>query len=537
MAKLKFTVSTAVCLLGICLRGTSATEQPANFDESCTDLKLTYESSNVVPLFSELVPAGADFVVPDLDPSCTNSTEIPVDFCRLGLNVTTSERSDLLMEVWLPRDWSGRFLSTGNGGINGCIDYEDMAYAASLGFATTGSNNGHSGQNGTRFLNNLEVVKDYSYRALTTSSTVGKEVTDQFYDEPHKKAYYLGCSTGGRMGFKMAQDFPEIFDGIVAGAPAVNFQGLMSWSGTFHTIMKRAGPDGVPPRSTWSAIDAELLAQCDHLDGASDGIIEDPSLCNFELEPLICGPGEDKDPDPSCITGKQADTVRQFLAPVDGLNGRFIYPRMEPATGFLEFIVNSYEAEQFLYTDHWFKYALYNDPDFNTTYLGPEEWEYAFENDAANARTWSGDLSGVSSRGAKILHYHGMEDVLISPASSMTYYDLVSETMGMSTEELDEFYRFFRVSGMAHCRGGNGASGIGNKLENSASSDPVENVLMAMVKWVEDGVAPDAIVGNRFVDDEKDQGVEYKRSHCKYPLSNTLDVGGDPKNPEDWSCT
>lgn len=533
MTRVNSIAKTAACLFGACSTVAAANET-SNFEQSCTGLKESFQSDNVTPLYSELVPAGTDLFIPDLDPSCQNTTSVPADVCRLGLDVTTSDRSNIIMEVWLPQDWSGRFLSTGNGGINGCISYGDMAYATSLGFAATGSNNGHSnGQNGTRFLNNLDVVRDYSYRAVTTSAAVGKEVTEAFYGEAHDKSYYLGCSTGGRQGFKMAQDFPEIFDGIVAGAPAFNFQGLMSWSGTFHTIIKEVGSEGVPPKSTWEAIDAELLAQCDHLDGAEDGIIEDPSLCNFRPEALICRPEDDSD---SCITGEQADTIRRFLSPVYGVNGTFVYPRMEPAPGFLAFIAGSYTEEQFLYTDHWVKYAVYNDPDFDTSELGPQNWQDAFEKDPAGVRTWSGDLSRVAEHGAKILHYHGMEDVLISAASSATYYDLVGRTMGLSSAELDEFYRYFTISGMAHCAGGSGASAIGNRLEGSASEDPEENVLMAMVRWVEEGVAPEAVVGSHFNNETADTGVEYKRSHCKYPARNTLKEGGDAKNADDWSC-
>lgn len=534
MARFNFIINTAVCLLGI--QHASANDDSSGFEQNCEDLRQTYESENVTPLFSEAVPAGTELLVPDLDPSCTNSTTVPVGLCRLGLNVTTSDRSDVIMEVWLPRDWSGRFLSTGNGGINGCIDYRDLSYAASLGFAATGSNNGHSGQNGTRFLNNLEVVKDYSYRALTTSAAVGKDVTAKFYDEPHKKAYYLGCSTGGRQGFKMAQDFPEIFDGIVAGAPAFNFQGLMAWSGRFHTIIKEVGPDGVPPESTWAAVDEELLAQCDHLDGAVDGILEDPSLCNFRPEALICGEGDDTSANASCITGKQADTIRRFLSPVHGVNGSFVYPRLEPVPGFLEFISGSYTEEQFLYTDHWVKYAVYNDSDYDTTYLGPEEWEYAMQNDPSGVRAWSGDLSALASGGAKVLHYHGLEDTLISSASSATYYDMVSRTMGMSSAELDEFYRYFRISGMGHCSAGSGATAIGNGRDAGGIDDPAENVLMAMVQWVEEGVAPESVVGSKLSDDAENAEVEYKRTHCKYPKRNVLAEGGDPKSSDDWSC-
>ncbi|KAK6070715.1 feruloyl esterase b [Seiridium cupressi] len=79
--------------------------------------------------------------------------------------------------------------------------------------------------------------------------------------------------------------------------------------------------------------------------------------------------------------GKQAETIRQLLSPIYGVNGSFVYPRMEPVPGFPSFVNTSYSAEQFLYTDHWFKYGLHNDPNFNTNLLRPENWEHIFEND------------------------------------------------------------------------------------------------------------------------------------------------------------
>ncbi len=115
----------------------------------------------------------------DLDRSCEDATTVPVDICRLGLDVTTSDRPAIVKQVWLPQDWSGRFVTTGNGGVGGCLDCIGMAYAAAPGFPTTRSNDGHSGQNGTSFLNNLDVMKDCSCRLLSErksriSSTTGR---------------------------------------------------------------------------------------------------------------------------------------------------------------------------------------------------------------------------------------------------------------------------------------------------------------------------------------------------------------------------
>lgn len=130
------------------------------------------------------------------------------------MHVATSGVSGISLEAWLPQNWSGRFLSTGNGGLGGCIQYADLVYTTSLGFATVGANNGHNGTSGRPFLDAPEVVEDFAFRSLHTGVVVGKEITKIFYKKDYTKSYYLGCSTGGREGQKSAQMFPNDFDGI-----------------------------------------------------------------------------------------------------------------------------------------------------------------------------------------------------------------------------------------------------------------------------------------------------------------------------------
>lgn len=69
---------------------------------------------------------------------------------------------------------------------------------------------------------------------MHTGVVVGKEITNQYYNQTYKKSYYLGCSTGGRQGFKAVQSYPDDFDGVVAGAPALDFAYLSAWSATFY---------------------------------------------------------------------------------------------------------------------------------------------------------------------------------------------------------------------------------------------------------------------------------------------------------------
>lgn len=126
--------------------------------------KLAIENTTVVS--SQLVTKGTNLTLPIYDPTCTTPPiVIAADMCRVALNVSTSDRSGFRMEAWLPSNWTGRFLSGGNGGLNGCIKYQDLAYTSALGFAAVGTNNGHDGTSGKPFLNNAGVVEDFAYRA------------------------------------------------------------------------------------------------------------------------------------------------------------------------------------------------------------------------------------------------------------------------------------------------------------------------------------------------------------------------------------
>ncbi|KAK3897684.1 Tannase/feruloyl esterase [Staphylotrichum tortipilum] len=507
-----------------------------NFPHQCEKLVSKLKIENATVWFSNYVAAGTNVSFPDLDPTCAHAPiTLSVDFCRVALYVATSKRSGISMEAWLPNNWSGRFLSTGNGGLNGCISYDDMAYATELGFSTVGANNGHNGTSGKPFLNSPEVVTDFAWRSVHTNVVVGKQITEDFYHKKHSKSYYLGCSTGGRQGFKSAQSFPDDFDGIVAGAPAVDFNNLNSWSGHFYLLTGNVGSPTYVTPAQWNAVHADIMAQCDGIDGYVDGIIEDPSLCQYRPESLICPPGTAAG-NSTCLTGTQAATVRAIFSDLYGENGKLVYPRMQPGSELVGAPAIYYGGRPFQYSSDWFQYVVYNNPAWDPTTLGPADYARSDTLNAADIRTWSGDLSAARNRGTKILHYHGLQDQIISSDNSPRYYNHVAQTMNLPPSALDDFYRFFRISGMAHCAGGPGATFIGNRRAGTASLDPDQNVLTAVVRWVEEGKAPDSILGTAFVGGVAGGKVDFRRRHCKYPLRNTYVGKGDPKDPNSWKC-
>lgn len=523
--------SLLLCALA---HGTYSAPSSGDFQQLCTSLACSLDIPAAHVLSTQFVEQGTNLTFPNGDSTCGRPGQaVSVNLCRVVLNVTTSARSGFRMEAWLPEKWSGRFLSTGNGGLGGCIQYEDIHYAASLGFAAVGTNNGHDRMSGEPFLNNPDIVEDFAYRALHQGVIMGKQITKAFYRRQHTKSYYLGCSTGGRQGFKEAQAFPEDFDGIVAGAPAFSFNNLTSWSSNFLPITGPPGSDTFVPMNMWSVIHDDILKQCDELDGLSDGILESPDLCKYNPDGLLCAPGQSNNA--SCLTSKQVHTVRSIYSPLYNTDGSLIYPRMQPGAELTGAPETYYTGEPFGASD-WFTYAIFNDSSWDPATVTFADYALSAKLNLFNIETWDGNLSPFKKNGGKLLHYHGLADGTISSENSPRYYEHVSETMKLAPEELDEFYRYFRISGMAHCGGGPGASNIGNSERSLATLDPNENVLMAMVRWVEEGHAPDTVTGTAYVNGTKSQGVAFKRKHCKWPLRNEYQGHGDPNSELSWTC-
>jgi len=371
------------------------------------------------------------------------------------------------------------------------------------------------------------------HSSLHTGVVVGKQISESFYGKSHDKSYYLGCSTGGRQGFKSAQDFPEDFDGIVAGAPAFAFNNLTSWSGHFYPITGPPNSSTFVTSAQWMTVHSDVLKQCDALDGFVDGIIEDPMQCQYDPSGLVCPEGTTNST--MCLTPTQVETVKAVFEPLVNEDGDLIYPRLQPGAEIGGAFV-LFNGLPFPYTTDWFRYAVYNDPSWDPTTINTEDYDNAARLNPFNIQTFDGDLSAVQQRGTKILHWHGGADFVISSENSPRYYEHVSSTMGLSPSELDGFYRYFLVSGTGHCGGGDGAHAIGQGTGEVNSYDPKENVLMAMVDWVEKGSAPDTLIGTKWVNDTQSLGVDFQRAHCKYPKKNQYKGTGNPDVIDSWEC-
>ena len=205
------------------------------------------------------------------------------------------------------------------------IDYTDLQYGSQMAFATVGSNNGHDGNDGAPFANNTEILADFTARSIHVENVVGKAIIEAFYGSAANRSYYLGCSTGGRQGMYAAFHFPDDFDGIIAGSPAVNFNGLLGASGMW-TAFFGATTDNATfmTEEQWILVENETMRQCDGIDGVFDQVITEPDACDFRPEEIQCSdPSMSTD---TCLSKGQVESLKLLYGPLYGLRGQFLFP-------------------------------------------------------------------------------------------------------------------------------------------------------------------------------------------------------------------
>src|SRR5262245_3593052 len=95
-----------------------------SFEKKCDDLANIFVEEDVVVYSTEWLRADSiiDQQAEGFNETCIfwSIPPIPVNLCRVGIKITTSNSSSTLMEAWLPEKWEGRYLQVGNSGLGGC---------------------------------------------------------------------------------------------------------------------------------------------------------------------------------------------------------------------------------------------------------------------------------------------------------------------------------------------------------------------------------------------------------------------------------
>jgi feruloyl esterase len=176
----------------------------------------------------------------------------------------------------------------GGGGFVGTLDKQAIA-SVNAGFATVRTDTGHRGNvvDASWALNNLERRVNFGHVAVHRTAVVSKAIVRSYYGEAAKRSYFSGCSHGGRQGMMEAQRYPDDFDGIVSGAPAMDFTGIAAqFLKDIQAQHRSKNVTPVLPPDTMKAIGAKILDACDAADGVKDGVLDDPRTCKVDIASL-----------------------------------------------------------------------------------------------------------------------------------------------------------------------------------------------------------------------------------------------------------
>ena len=481
---------------------------------------------------AELV-SGGSFAAPGVPQPFTN---LP-SFCRVAATIHPSKDSDIQFEVWMPAsNWNGKFFGVGNGGFAGAITYAGLASAIREGYAAASTDTGHQapGQNASWALNHPEKIVDFGHRAIHETAVKSKAVLKVFYGEQPKRSYFSSCSNGGRQALMEAQRYPADYDGIIAGAPANYWTHLLSMAASnVQATMK--DPASYIPSAKLPAIQAAALAACDTLDGAKDGIIENPAQCRFDPSVLLCK-GQDSD---TCLTAPQLTALRQIYGGLRDKNDKPLFPGYpmggEAEQGGWGLWITGAEpgkALMFAFSTEFFKNMVYSNPDWDFRTFDPvRDTQTADEKFARVLNSNDPDLKRFRDRGGKLILYHGWSDAAIPAYNIIDYYRSVEQKMGPPTS----FVRLYMVPGMQHCGGGSGATFFG---QLGPSKTPQEsNIETAVERWVEEGAAPGPIVAMKFKQGMNPaSGVAKTHSLCPYPQVAQYKGSGSMDDAANFIC-
>lgn len=467
-------------------------------------------------------------------------------------SVTGTLAPEINFQVLLPvQTWTQRYLQVGCGGLCGNITLRSGASSGCQvlndgGFVMAATDMGHSGQ-GAAWGLDPQRYADFSHRAQHVTALAAKALIQAYYGQPARYSYFNGCSDGGREALMAALRYPDDFDGIIAGAPAMLFQVQNT---LHHGWLARSNMDaeGRPILLSHKlpALHAAVIAACDATDGLADGLISQPALCQFDAASIACADGRD---DATCLTPAEITAVRKFYDGPRDAAGLPLTPGQSTFGSELNwqgvFVPDEVDQEPFS--------KMIAEPVLQNLAFDPPRPEMTLQDlefstatlDALRARhpmidATSPELSAFAGIGGKLILWHGLADPHIAPANTLALHKAMIATMG--ADKVQAFSRLYLLPGMGHCGGGQGPSQL--------------DLLTPMLDWVETGIAPDAIAtattaetstfgqpdgveGGGGHPPARDLGVaplpDMTRPVFPWPATAVFSGSGNPHDAADWT--
>jgi len=308
-----------------------------------------------------------------------------------------------------------------------------------------------------------------------------------------------------------AQRYPADYDGVLVCGPAVRRTGsVAAWILVAQAVA--AKPENEIPPSKLPMIHDAVIAACDALDGVRDGLISEPMKCRFDPASLLCKQADSE----RCLTQAQVTTLTKFYS-------RFLPGAETDPAG----VISCRDCKaSALHRASIFLDGLF-DGQFNVNTFDVARDVEALERteDARLTNTTEPNLKAFKDRGGKLIVVHGWSDGADPALLSVQYYETVVSTMGRKA--VDQFVRLYMVPGVYH----NASRGPG------PTAFP-DTMLTALEGWVEQHVAPDAVVGAAYkIDGNPSSGVVRTRPLCPYPRIAKYKSSGNTDEAASFVCT
>ena len=441
-------------------------------------------------------------------------------YCEVHATISPVAGSSIGAVYRLPADWNGKVLGVGGGGFAGNVGLAAAAQGLQRGYAVIENDLGHPTKSAldpsfaikADGKPNVPGIVDFGHRATHLATTIGKDVVARAYGRAPEHAYWQGCSTGGRQGLAEVQRYPGDYDGVIAGAPVYN--ALVYSNAILRTQAFHKKPESNLSPAQVPLIHKAVLAACDAADGVTDGILNDPRMCDWDPGVLQC---QDTASGDACLTPAQVETVRRVYAGVKTKDGKFAaMPLMRGGesdwagrmigNARMPLGLNALLGAPFM------SYIVEANPKYDIMSFDPER-DMAHLNGgiaAAEVHQQDPEIAPFVDRGGKLLLWHGFNDPGPSPLSTIDYFEAVMHTV----PEAKNSVRLFLAPGVLHCGGGAGPDKF--------------DALTAMERWVEHGVAPDSLIATK-----ADSPVS--RPLCPYPKLPHYQAG-DPNDAASFTC-
>lgn len=533
--------------------------QPSVLASSCEGLSSLLTAKNtVIDSIETVAKGGLKLASSDVEEHCLVKGKM---YERVG--EVDGKAYAIGFEMRLPKQWNGRFLYQGNGGLDGAVKTAEGALgggpitgALLQGFAVISSDAGHSRGIPT-FAYDPQARLDYGYQAVAKLTPMAKTVIHQMYGRGPDRSYFAGCSNGGRHAMVAATRYANDYDGILVGAPGYRLplaavasiagaQVYASIPDTDKADLKTAFT--LAERTT---VSKAILAKCDGLDGVSDGMIQDFRACQtaFSLQNDV--PTCKAERDGACLTHPQKDAVDTIFKGVTTSDGKRFYSSFPYDAG-----INNSDHMMWEYTapiqrDSGAVAMIFNTPpvalkDHSIRNFNGENfvWQANIDDLAKKVSTTSSvykesamdfmtppnpeDMSALRDSGGKIMVYHGVSDAIFSVQDTEAWYQALN---AKNNGHASDFAQFYPVPGMGHCRGGQATDQF--------------DMLTPLVAWVEKGEKPTQVIatargeGNPGgVNEELPVSWSATRTRplCPYPSVATYDGKGNVESAKSFAC-